>query len=156
MNQKIGLKVATSYSLNFNLPKRVKNRIKFIIIHYTGMKKESSAIERLQDPKSKVSSHYLIKRNGEIISLVPDLFEAWHAKKPVVLTKVGGVGEVVTHNFNGLICEPEQQDINEKIIQASALDSDIKKLGREGYRTLNKSFTIDTMIEKLEKFFLKF
>jgi len=79
MYQKIGLKMATSYSPNFNLPKRVKNRIKFIIIHYTGMKKESTAIKRLQDPKSKVSSHYLIKRNGEIINLVPDLFEAWHA-----------------------------------------------------------------------------
>ena len=79
MYQKIGLKMATSYSPNFNLPKRVKNRIKFIIIHYTGMKKEFAAIKRLQDPKSKVSSHYLIKRNGEIINLVPDLFEAWHA-----------------------------------------------------------------------------
>ena len=79
MYQKIGLKMATSYSPNFNLPKRVKHRIKFIIIHYTGMKKESVAIKRLQDPKSKVSSHYLIKRNGEIINLVPDLFEAWHA-----------------------------------------------------------------------------
>ena len=79
MHQKMGLKMATSYSPNFNLPKRVKNRIKFIIIHYTGMRKESAAIKRLQDPKSKVSSHYLIKRNGEIINLVPDLFEAWHA-----------------------------------------------------------------------------
>ena len=79
MFQKIGLKMATSYSPNFNLPKRTKNIIKFIIIHYTGMKKESAAIKRLQDPKSKVSSHYLIKRNGEIINLVPDLFEAWHA-----------------------------------------------------------------------------
>jgi N-acetylmuramoyl-L-alanine amidase len=79
MYQKIGLKMATSYSPNFHLPKRVKKRIKFIIIHYTGMKKESSAIKRLQSPKSKVSSHYLIKRNGEIINLVPDLFEAWHA-----------------------------------------------------------------------------
>ena len=79
MYQKIGLKMATSYSANFNLPKRVKNKIKFIIIHYTGMKKESTAIKRLQDPKSKVSAHYLIKRNGEIINLVPDLFEAWHA-----------------------------------------------------------------------------
>ena len=79
MYQKIGLKMATSYSPNFNLPKRAKNKIKFIIIHYTGMKKESVAIKRLQDPKSKVSSHYLIKRNGEIINLVPDLFEAWHA-----------------------------------------------------------------------------
>ncbi len=79
MYPKIGLKMATSYSPNFDFPKRVKNRIKFIIIHYTGMKKESVAIKRLQDPKSKVSSHYLIKRNGEIINLVPDLFEAWHA-----------------------------------------------------------------------------
>ena len=79
MYQKIGLKMATSYSPNFNLPKRAKNKIKFIIIHYTGMKKESVAIKRLQDPKTKVSSHYLIKRNGEIINLVPDLFEAWHA-----------------------------------------------------------------------------
>ena len=79
MHQKIGLKMATSYSQNFNLPKRVKNRIKFIIIHYTGMKKESAAIKRLQDPKSKVSSHYLIKNNGGIINLVPDLYEAWHA-----------------------------------------------------------------------------
>ena len=79
MYQKIGLKMTTSYSPNFNIPKRVKNRMKFIIIHYTGMKKEFAAIKRLQDPKSKVSSHYLIKRNGEIINLVPDLFEAWHA-----------------------------------------------------------------------------
>ena len=31
------------------------------------MKKESAAIKRLQDPKSKVSSHYLIKKNGKII-----------------------------------------------------------------------------------------
>ena len=79
MYRKIRLKMATSYSPNFNLPKRLKHNIKFIIIHYTGMKKESVAITRLQDPKSKVSSHYLIKRNGEIINLVPDLFEAWHA-----------------------------------------------------------------------------
>ena len=79
MYQKIGLKMATSYSPNFNTPKRVKKKIKFIIIHYTGMKKESDAIERLQDPKSKVSSHYLIKKNGEILNLIPDLYEAWHA-----------------------------------------------------------------------------
>ncbi len=79
MYQKIGLKMAENYSPNFSLPKRPKKRIKFIIIHYTGMKKESHAIKRLQNPKSKVSSHYLIKNNGEILKLVPDLYEAWHA-----------------------------------------------------------------------------
>jgi len=79
MYQKIGLKMAESYSPNFSLPKRPKKRIKFIIIHYTGMKKESNAIKRLQNPKSKVSSHYLIKNNGEVLKMVPDLYEAWHA-----------------------------------------------------------------------------
>ena len=79
MYQNKGLKMAVSYSPNFSFPKRPKERIKFIIIHYTGMKKESAAIKKLQDPKSKVSSHYLIKNNGEILSLVPDLYEAWHA-----------------------------------------------------------------------------
>ena len=79
MYQKVGLKMAANYSPNFNLSKRSKKIIKFIIIHYTGMRKESAAIKRLQDPKSKVSSHYLIKNNGEVVNLVPDLYEAWHA-----------------------------------------------------------------------------
>ena len=68
-----------NYSPNFSIPKRQKKRIKFIIIHYTGMKKEQDAIKRLQSTKSKVSTHYLIKENGEILVLVPDLYEAWHA-----------------------------------------------------------------------------
>ena len=67
------------YSPNFSLPKRQKKRIKFIIIHYTGMKKEIDSIKRLQNPRSKVSSHYLIKKDGKILILVPDLYEAWHA-----------------------------------------------------------------------------
>ena len=79
MYQKIGVKMATSYSPNFSLPKRPKKRIKFLIIHYTGMKKEIDAIRRLQDPNFKVSSHYLVKRDGEILNLVPDQYEAWHA-----------------------------------------------------------------------------
>ena len=43
------------------------------------MKSESLVIKRLCDEKAKVSAHYFIKKNGEIINLVPDLYEAWHA-----------------------------------------------------------------------------
>ena len=43
------------------------------------MTKETEAIKRLCDYKSKVSSHYFIKNNGDILNLVPDLYEAWHA-----------------------------------------------------------------------------
>ena len=45
------------------------------------MKSESDALKRLTDIQSEVSSHYLIKNNGEIIKLVPDLYIAWHAGK---------------------------------------------------------------------------
>tara|TARA_B100001057_G_C22664181_1_gene877162 strand:+ start:195 stop:932 length:738 start_codon:yes stop_codon:yes gene_type:complete len=79
MSSKIGLNLTRNYSINFSLPKRDKNTIRFLIIHYTGMKKESSAIKKLCNPKSKVSSHYFIKNNGQIINFVPDEYIAWHA-----------------------------------------------------------------------------
>ncbi len=68
-----------NYSPNFDVKKRSVNQVKFIIFHYTGMKTQSQAITRLTNTKSKVSSHYLIKNNGEILTLVPDLYVAWHA-----------------------------------------------------------------------------
>ena len=77
----MGLNLTRNYSINFSLPKRQKKLIKFIIIHYTGMKSETSAIKKLIKSSSKVSSHYFIKNNGQIISMVPDMYEAWHAGK---------------------------------------------------------------------------
>ena len=74
-------KISLNYSPNFNAIKRSKKKIKFIIIHYTGMSKELSAIKRLCNIKSKVSAHYFIKKNGSVLNLVPPLYEAWHAGK---------------------------------------------------------------------------
>ena len=81
MSLKKRLKLIINYSLNFETPKREKKLVKFVVIHYTGMKKESEAIKRLCESQSKVSSHYFIKNNGEVLNLVPDLYEAWHAGK---------------------------------------------------------------------------
>ena len=77
----MAIKTTLNYSPNFNLIKRNNKQIKFIIFHYTGMKRESAAINRLTSLQSEVSSHYLIKKNGEILTLVPDLYTAWHAGK---------------------------------------------------------------------------
>ena len=68
-----------NYSPNFDQKKRKLKDIKFIVFHYTGMKKENDAIYRLTNHKSKVSCHYFIKENGEVLNLVPDLYIAWHA-----------------------------------------------------------------------------
>ena len=77
----MALKTILNYSPNFFPKKRISRQIKFIILHYTGMKSELNALNRLTDIQSEVSSHYLIKNNGEIIKLVPDLYIAWHAGK---------------------------------------------------------------------------
>ena len=74
-------KISLNYSPNFGSVKRSQKNIKFIIIHYTGMGKELSAINRLCNIKSKVSAHYFIKKNGLVLNLVPPLYEAWHAGK---------------------------------------------------------------------------
>ena len=103
----MSLKIQTNYSPNFNLKKRKKTNIEFLIFHYTGMKYEKDAINRLTDIKSKVSSHYFIKKNGEILNLVPDLYVAWHAgtsqwKNYTSLNK-NSIGIEISnpgHNFN--------------------------------------------------------
>ena len=77
----MALKTTLNYSPSFNKEKRTFQQIKFIIFHYTGMKNESTAINRLTNIQSEVSCHYLIKNNGEIIKIVPDLYIAWHAGK---------------------------------------------------------------------------
>ena len=75
----MAINISLNYSPNFNPYKRKKNQIKFIIFHYSGMKKESAAINRLTKIQSQVSSHYLVKNNGTVVTLVPDLYIAWHA-----------------------------------------------------------------------------
>ncbi len=75
------IKTTLNYSPNFKSKKRSSKQIKFIIFHYTGMKKESEAISRLTNIQSRVSCHYLIKNNGEIIKMIPESYIAWHAGK---------------------------------------------------------------------------
>jgi N-acetylmuramoyl-L-alanine amidase len=75
------IKTAQNYSPNFSTTRRNKKKIKYMVYHYTGMRSENKAVKRLTDVNSNVSCHYFIKRNGQIILMIPELFEAWHAGK---------------------------------------------------------------------------
>jgi len=77
----MSIKTSLNYSPNFSTSTRNKKKIKYIVYHYTGMRSENKAIKRLTDVSSNVSCHYFIKRNGQIILMVPELYEAWHAGK---------------------------------------------------------------------------
>ncbi len=75
----MSLKIISNYSPNFNPIKRKISQIKFLIFHYTGMKKEADAIKKLTNSRSNVSCHYFIKKKGETLVMVPDLYVSWHA-----------------------------------------------------------------------------
>ena len=75
------MKVKNFYSPNFDEKKRLKKSIKTIVIHYTGMQSERESMIRLINPKSKVSSHFVINQNGKTYRLLRDNQIAWHAGK---------------------------------------------------------------------------
>ena len=68
-------------SSNFSKKQRKLVKIKFIVLHYTGMQSKRVSIDRLKDKKHKVSCHYVIDRKGHTIQMVEDKNIAWHAGK---------------------------------------------------------------------------
>ncbi|MFO1241466.1 MAG: N-acetylmuramoyl-L-alanine amidase [Sphingomonadaceae bacterium] len=55
--------------------------VTMVVLHYTGMQDAASAIARLSDPEAKVSAHYLIAEDGQIVRMVDESKRAWHAGK---------------------------------------------------------------------------
>jgi N-acetylmuramoyl-L-alanine amidase len=53
--------------------------ITMLVLHYTGMVDAASAIARLRDPEAKVSCHYLVAEDGQVLCMVDEEKRAWHA-----------------------------------------------------------------------------
>lgn len=54
-------------------------KVDMLILHYTGMPDDEQALAWLQNPKSQVSCHYFVHKNGQILQLVSEAARAWHA-----------------------------------------------------------------------------
>ncbi|TDN83476.1 N-acetylmuramoyl-L-alanine amidase [Salegentibacter sp. 24] len=63
---------------NFNLRKP-----NYVIIHHTAQDSVRQTLNTFTLPKTQVSSHYVISKNGEIYHMLNDYYRAWH----------GGVGK---------------------------------------------------------------
>ena len=63
-------------SPNFDARERPVNAI---VLHYTGMQTAEAALDRLCDPATKVSAHYLVHEDGRVVRLVHEGDRAWHA-----------------------------------------------------------------------------
>ncbi|TRW15298.1 N-acetylmuramoyl-L-alanine amidase [Glacieibacterium frigidum] len=50
-----------------------------IVLHYTGMQSGDAAIAWLANPESKVSAHYVVAEDGQVVRMVDEANRAWHA-----------------------------------------------------------------------------
>jgi N-acetylmuramoyl-L-alanine amidase len=73
-----------------------------LLLHYTGMASTAGAIERLCDPGAKVSCHYVIEEDGNVIQLVPEARRAWHAGQ----SSWEGMGDVNSRSIGIEIANP--------------------------------------------------
>jgi len=53
--------------------------VSMVVLHYTGMEDGASAIAWLRNTESRVSCHYLIAEDGQILRMVAEENRAWHA-----------------------------------------------------------------------------
>src|SRR3546814_11624002 len=53
--------------------------VSMLVLHYTGMADAASAIEWMANPASKVSAHYCVTEDGQVVKMVDEDKRAWHA-----------------------------------------------------------------------------
>ncbi len=53
--------------------------VSMIVLHYTGMPDMAGAVARLTDAAAKVSAHYVVAEDGQVLRLVDEAQRAWHA-----------------------------------------------------------------------------
>lgn len=56
-----------------------KAPVSLLVLHYTGMPDAASAINWLANPESRVSAHYVVTEDGQVIRMVAEDKRAWHA-----------------------------------------------------------------------------
>lgn len=76
--------------------------ISMIVLHYTGMQDAASAIAWLASEESKVSAHYVVTEDGQVVRMVPEEKRAWHAG----ISHWRGLQNVNTHSIGIEIVNP--------------------------------------------------
>jgi len=95
------LRIEDHPSPNFG-PRRGGGRVDMVVLHYTGMETSESAVDRLCDPDSEVSAHYVICPDGLTLRLVSEEMRAWHAG----VARWGGVTDVNSRSIGIEIANP--------------------------------------------------
>lgn len=77
------------------------------------------------------------------------LLEAWAAKLPVVVTRVGENPHMVKHGINGYLVEPgNAQSLAQELLKLLQSPLKAKRLGLNGYAMVKRSYSWDKVVEQ--------
>ena len=84
------------------------------------------------------------------------LLEAMSMKKPCITTAVDGTKEIIKHNYNGLtVMSGNPKQLSEQILFLHKNVSFRNQLAENARETIEKQYSIETMIEKLDQVYAK-
>ena len=135
-----------SFEKGIDILRKIENDIDAEIVYCTNLEWKKAMM------KLKESSILVIPSRMESIPQV--IKEAFYLKVPIIATNVGGIPELITHEENGILVEPDDpkklvEEINRLLIQKEFA----KKLAENGYRFVIENFTWEVLLPKYIKFY---
>ena len=79
------------------------------------------------------------------------LLEAMSMGKPIIATRVGGIPEAIEDGNDGLLVEPDIDEIAEKIVYLLQNKNKAEEIGRSAKRTAEEKFTWKAAVDKILK-----
>ncbi len=91
-------------------------------------------------------------REGAPIAII----EAMRASLPIITTPVGGIPDMVTDGYNGILIQPGRPDQIVETVIKLADDTELRKrLGKTGLEVFNRSFSTKSAVEQLARIYQK-
>ncbi len=147
------------------LPEKIKNSIKFVVV---GDGPKRKPLEKLaENKKIKAEFRGSLSKDQVLMELkLADVFifisawegfpytilEAMSCGLPIIASDVGGVGEAVNET-NGILVENEVGQIREAILKLVDNKELRLRLGEQGRRDVEQKFSLNQMLEKIEKIY---
>lgn len=102
---------------------------------------------------------YLMKSNGFILTSYDEglpiaIIEALRLGLPIISTNVGGIPEMVEDKFNGILIEPNEDELLN--ILKNLGNYDLDELGKNSLKIFEEKFTQNAMFHNYANIFFKF
>ena len=84
------------------------------------------------------------------------ILESFAMGKPVIGSNIGGIPELISDGFDGLLFEPgNTMDLRDKMLYLSNNPGKIKEMGKQGREKVEKLYNIELHYQKINKIYQK-